>query len=97
MEIHGHKRVDDYYWMRDDKRKDLEILAQLEAENDYLKAKMKHTEGFQKILYDEIVGRVQKDDSSVPINIRGYWYQSKFDGEVEYPVYIRWKDGEKKK
>ena len=69
MEIHGHKRVDDYYWMRDDKRKDLEILAQLEAENDYLKAKMKHTEGFQKILYDEIVGRVQKDDSSVPINI----------------------------
>ena len=96
MEIHGHKRVDDYYWMRDDKRKDLEILAQLEAENDYLKAKMKHTEGFQKILYDEIVGRVQKDDSSVPINIRGYWYQSKFDGEVEYPVYIRWKDGEKK-
>ena len=43
MEIHGHKRVDDYYWMRDDKRKDLEILAQLEAENDYLKAKMKHT------------------------------------------------------
>ena len=96
MEIHGHKRVDDYYWMRDDKRKDLEILAQLEAENDYLKAKMKHTEGFQKILYDEIVGRVQKDDSSVPINIRGYWYQSKFDGDVEYPVYIRWKDGQKK-
>ena len=96
MEIHGHKRVDDYYWMRDDKRKDLEVIAHLEAENDYLKAQMNHTEGFQKILYDEIVGRMQKDDTTVPINIRGYWYQSKFDGEVEYPVYIRWKDGEEK-
>ena len=96
MEIHGHKRVDNYYWMRDDKRKDLEVIAHLEAENDYLKAQMNHTEGFQKILYDEIVGRMQKDDTTVPINIRGYWYQSKFDGEVEYPVYIRWKDGEEK-
>ena len=96
MEIHGHKRVDDYYWMRDDKRKDLEVIAHLVAENDYLKAQMNHTEGFQKILYDEIVGRMQKDDTTVPINIRGYWYQSKFDGEVEYPVYIRWKDGEEK-
>ena len=35
MEIHGNKRVDDYYWMRDDKREDPEILAHLDAENRY--------------------------------------------------------------
>ena len=34
MEIHGHKRIDDYYWMRDDERKNPEILAHLEAENE---------------------------------------------------------------
>lgn len=94
MEIHGHKRVDNYYWMRDDDRKDPDMLAHLEAENDYLKSQMVHTEGFQKTLFDEIVGRIEKDDSSVPIKRRGYWYQAQYDGENEYPVHVRWKDGE---
>ncbi|MBL4601783.1 MAG: S9 family peptidase [Emcibacteraceae bacterium] len=94
MEIHGHKRVDDYYWMRDDERKNPEMLAHLEAENAYLKSKMSHTEEFQETLYNEIVGRIKKDDSSVPVKRRGYWYQAKYDGENEYPVHVRWKDGE---
>lgn len=94
MEIHGHKRIDDYYWMRDDERKNPEMLAHLEAENAYLKSQMAHTETFQETLYDEIVGRIKKDDSSVPLKRRGYWYQAKFDGESEYPVHVRWKDGE---
>ena len=96
MEIHDHKRVDDYYWMRDDDRQDPEILTHLEAENTYLKAEMAHTEKFQEKLFEEIVGRIKKDDSSVPVKRRGYWYQAKFDGESEYPVHLRWKDGEKK-
>ncbi|MBT5186296.1 MAG: S9 family peptidase [Kordiimonadaceae bacterium] len=95
MEIHGHKRVDDYYWMRDDERKDTEVLAHLEAENKYLKSVMAHTENFQKNLYDEIVGRIKKDDNSVPLFVRGYWYQSKFDAENEYPVHVRRKETEK--
>ncbi|MDG1997236.1 MAG: S9 family peptidase [Emcibacteraceae bacterium] len=94
MEIHGHKRVDYYYWMRDDARKDPEMLAHLEAENAYLKAKMVHTESFQDKLYEEIVGRIKKDDSSVPVKRNGYWYQSKYDGENEYPVHVRWKEDE---
>lgn len=94
MEIHGHKRIDNYYWMRDDERKNPEMLAHLEAENDYLKAKMAHTEEFQKGLFDEIVGRIEKDDSSVPIKRHGYWYQAQYDGKNEYPIHVRWKDGE---
>ena len=89
MEIHGHKRIDDYYWMRDDDRKDEKVLAHLEAENAYLKKVMAHTEGFQIKLYDEIVGRIKKDDSSVPLLKKGYWYQVKFDGEKEYPIHVR--------
>lgn len=94
MELHGHKRIDDYYWMRDDERKDPAILAHLEAENDYLKSVMKHTEPFQEKLYNEIVGRIKKDDSSVPLKRRGYWYQAKYNGSSEYPSHVRWKDGE---
>ena len=39
MTLHGETRVDDYYWMRDDERKDPKIIAHLNAEN----AKVKHT------------------------------------------------------
>ncbi len=93
MTLHGDTRVDDYYWMRDDERKDPEMLAHLEAENAYLKTKMAHTEEFQQNLYDEIVGRIKQDDSSVPLKRRGYWYQAKYDGTREYPVHVRWADG----
>ncbi|MCP5381479.1 MAG: S9 family peptidase [Kordiimonadaceae bacterium] len=93
-EVHGHERVDNYYWMRDDNREDPEILSHLEAENKYLKSVMAHTEEFQAKLYDEIVGRIKKDDSSVPVLHRKYWYQSKFDEINEYPVHVRWKDEE---
>lgn len=96
MTIHDHTRVDDYYWMRDDKRQDQKVIDHLNAENRHLKSVMKHTEEFQKTLFDEIVGRIKKDDSSVPVKMRGFWYQTKFDGENEYPIYQRWLDQEEK-
>lgn len=94
MEIHGHKRTDNYYWMRDDQRKDPKVIKHLEAENKYLKSMMSHTEDFQETLFDEIVGRIKKDDSSVPVKMRGFWYQSKYDGDNEYPIHQRWLDGD---
>ena len=33
LTTHGHTRIDNYYWLRDDERKDPEVLAYLEAEN----------------------------------------------------------------
>ncbi|MCO7226382.1 S9 family peptidase [Pleionea sp. CnH1-48] len=97
MDIHGDKRIDDYYWMRDDKREDKEILAHLEAENKYTKAVMAHTEQFQKELYDELIGRLKKDDSSVPALENGYWYSTRYEGDKEYPVFVRNKDKSKQK
>ena len=35
MTLHGHTRNDEYYWLRDDSRKDPQMLAYLEAENAY--------------------------------------------------------------
>ncbi|WP_321389789.1 S9 family peptidase [Emcibacter sp.] len=89
MEIHGDVRVDDYYWLRDDDRKDPEVLAYLDAENAYTKSVMAHTEGLQAKLFEEIKGRIKRDDSSVPYKKNGYWYYSNFTGDQEYPVYAR--------
>ena len=35
MTLHGETRVDDYYWLRDDKRDNEEVLDYLRAENNY--------------------------------------------------------------
>ena len=86
---HGHTRNDPYYWLRDDKREDPDVLAYLNAENAYAKAVLAPTEALQKALFEEMKGRIKKDDSSVPVLRRGYWYYSRFSGDGEYPVHCR--------
>ncbi|AQQ67591.1 oligopeptidase B [Microbulbifer agarilyticus] len=89
MAIHGHERVDPYYWMRDDSRSDPEMLAHLEAENSYVDQIMQHTKPLQDALYEEMVGRLEKDKSSVPVQVRGYWYYSRYESDGEYPIHAR--------
>ncbi|NRA59596.1 MAG: S9 family peptidase [Psychrobium sp.] len=89
MNIHGHKRVDNYYWMRDDSRTDTEILGHLAAENTYTKAKMVHTESMQQTLFEEIKSRIEKDDSSVPVKQGNYYYSTESHGDSEYSVHVR--------
>jgi oligopeptidase B len=40
LEAHGDKREDSYYWICDDERKSLEMLAYLAKENNYTKVVM---------------------------------------------------------
>ncbi|MFA0231321.1 oligopeptidase B, partial [Vibrio sp. 10N.261.45.A7] len=92
MTIHGDTRIDDYYWMRDDARQDPEILQQLEQENQYADTVLKHTEASQKQLFEEIKGRIAKDDDSVPVRKGSYYYSNKVTGDNEYPVHLREKN-----
>jgi oligopeptidase B len=94
----GNTRVDNYYWMKltDDQKiaeqKDEQtqkVIHYLTAENDYLKAKMKHTEAFQEKLYNEIIGRIKQTDESVPYKKNGYWYYTRYEEGKEYPIYCR--------
>jgi len=40
-------------------------------------------------LYEELVSRIEKDDSTVPVLDNGYWYYTSYSGENEYPIYLR--------
>ncbi len=91
LTIHGHTRIDPYYWLND--RDNPEVIAYLKAENAFTKAMMKHTVELQESLYDELVGRIKKDDESVPYFRNGYYYQTRYRGDAEYPLYYRWKGG----
>lgn len=89
MTTHGDTRIDDYYWMRDDERQDPEILQHLEQENQYAETVLKHTEASQEQLFEEIKGRIAKDDNSVPVRKGSYYYSNKVTGDNEYPVHLR--------
>jgi oligopeptidase B len=86
---HGAERQDEYYWLRDDSRKNPEMLAYLKAENAYADAVMARLKPIENRLYDEIVGRIKQDDSSVPYRERGFWYYSRFETGKDYPIYAR--------
>ena len=64
LECHGHVRQDDYYWMRD--RGNPEVLAYLEAENSYAETSRRPTRQLEKTLFEEMTGRIQPTDLSVP-------------------------------
>jgi len=87
--IHGDKRIDNYFWLRDDDRSDPEVLAYLEAENRYFEAMTAHTKDLEEELFKEIVGRMKQDDSSVPVKIDDYWYYSRYAEGQDYPIYAR--------
>lgn len=99
--VHGDTRVDNYYWMKlSDEQKNAENLDDqtqevvdfLNAENDFTKSKLKHTESFQEKLYEEIVGRIKQDDESVPYKDKGYYYITRYEEGKEYPIFSRKKE-----
>ncbi|MBR0177224.1 MAG: S9 family peptidase [Bacteroidales bacterium] len=87
MTMHGHTRIDNYYWLNE--RENPEVIAYLEAENQYADACLKHTEPLQQQLFKEITGRIKQDDNSVPIKIRDYYHYTRFEEGKEYPIYCR--------
>jgi oligopeptidase B len=87
MTIHGHTRVDDYYWLN--QRDNPEVRAYLEAENAYLGAMMEHTEGLQEKLVAEMKGRIKEDDSSAPYELNGFWYYTRYVEGGEYALHCR--------
>jgi len=106
LTMHGDTRIDDYYWMRlSDEQKNAEtpdeqtqkVLDYLGSENSYKEEALKHTKGLQENLFDEIVGRIKKDDQSVPYNNNGYSYYTRFEEGMDYALYCRKKlDGDGK-
>ncbi|MGO4781087.1 S9 family peptidase, partial [Lysobacter sp. 2RAB21] len=55
----------------------------------YADAFMKPLKPLEDKLYDEIVGRIKQDDSSVPYRERGYWYYTRFETGQDYPIHAR--------
>lgn len=101
LEVHGDKRIDNYYWMKlSDDQKNAEqadsqtqkVIQYLEAENDYTSKMTDHLDQFKDDLFEEMKGRIKQTDMSVPYFKNGYFYISRYEEGKEYPIYTRKKE-----
>lgn len=93
--LHKTTLIDDYAWLKQTKNplNNAAIKAHLVAENEYADNYFIPLRKSQRELFKELVSRVDKEDESIPYEKDGYWYQTIWTEEAEYPVYLRKKDG----
>jgi len=85
----GDVRTDNYYWLRDDARKDPDVIAYLDAENRYTEGVMKPLAPLVEKLYNEMKGRIKETDLSVPERVGNYYYYTKTEAGKQYPILVR--------
>ncbi|WP_435104892.1 S9 family peptidase [Arhodomonas sp. AD133] len=95
---HGHTRVDEYAWLRDDNwreamrdpsRLDPVIREHLNAENAYAEAVMAPTQALRTTLFEELRGRIREDDASVPLRDGDWYYYARYRQGGEHPILCR--------
>lgn len=89
LTAHGETRTDNYYWLRDDKRKNKKVIQYLTDENQYTHEKLQASDPLRDELYQEMVARLPQADESAPYIYNGYVYRTRFDAGKEYPLYER--------
>jgi oligopeptidase B len=85
--IHDDRRIDPYNWLHD--KNSPEVIAYLNAENAYTDGILRGTEPLQETLYQEMLGRIQQTDLSVPYRLRGYLYFSRTEEGKQYSIHFR--------
>ncbi|MBT2565364.1 S9 family peptidase [Arthrobacter sp. ISL-85] len=84
---HGETFVDNYEWLRD--KESPEVVEHLRAENAYQEAVTAGQEPLREAIFQEIKGRTQETDLSVPHRKDGWWYFSRSSEGKEYGIHCR--------
>ena len=84
---HGDTVIDEYAWLTD--KEDPDTIAYLEAENAFLKQETAHLAEIQEQVFQEIKGRTQETDLSVPSRKGAWWYFSRTEEGKQYGISCR--------
>ncbi len=87
VSVHGDRRIDDYFWLRE--RDNPDVRAHLQAENDYARAWFAPHGALQARLYDEALSRLQENDEDVPYRRGDWWYFKRTLEGQAYPCHMR--------
>ena len=94
----GRSRTDDYAWLKDPNWQTVlrdpsmlraEIRDHLLTENTYTEAVLADTTALQQTLFDEMVGRIRSDDSTVPSPDGAWAYYHRYMTRAQHPLLVR--------
>ncbi|GID95589.1 protease [Amorphoplanes digitatis] len=85
--FHGDAVTDEFAWLA--KKDDPETIAYLEAENAWTEAATVHLASLRSTVFEEIKGRTQETDLSVPSRKGGYWYYTRTVEGKQYGIQCR--------
>src|SRR5688500_17937452 len=83
----GKNYEDHYAWLQD--KNDPDVIAYLEAESAFAKAGLSHTQELQETLFQEMKGRMQEDDNSVPERRGSFYYYWRVEAGKQYRKFCR--------
>ncbi|HTL59516.1 MAG TPA: S9 family peptidase [Candidatus Limnocylindrales bacterium] len=85
--VHGDKRLDDYFWLREKTNSD--VRAYLEQENAYAEVTTKPLEKSRDHLYQEMLSHLKETDSSAPVRRGDYLYYTRTEAGKNYRIHCR--------
>ncbi|GMR01951.1 MAG: oligopeptidase B [Acidimicrobiia bacterium] len=89
--LHGESVIDPYVWLQD--KIDPDVIAHLEAENEYTRRILAPTEQLQGAIFDEIKGRTLETDLAVPARRGDWWYSTRTEEGKSYAIWVRMHGG----
>ena len=84
---HGDTVQDEFAWLADKDNPD--TLAYLEAENAWTRTATAHLADLRTTVFEEIKGRTQETDLSVPSRKGGHWYYTRTEEGKQYGIQCR--------
>ncbi len=84
---HGDTFIDHYEWLRD--KESTEVLEHLRTENAFTEAVTADQQPLRDAIFEEIKGRTQQTDMSVPSRRGAWWYFNRTVAGEQYPVMCR--------
>ena len=92
-EHHGIAITDPYHWLKDESYPtvdDEDVLEYLRQENSYFEKFIEPISPLVDRIFEELKGRLDKEDASVPVKDGKFVYQSKYETNKQYRVHMRW-------
>jgi len=85
--VHGLLRVDPYAWLA--RPDDPQVRSHLAAEEAYTEVTKQAWAGLEDQILATIRARIRLQDQSVPRHQAGFWYYSRTEDDLQYPIHCR--------
>lgn len=86
-QFHGDTFVDHYEWLR--AKDSPKVIEHLQAENTYAESATEHLQPIRERLFEDIKGRVQETDLSVPYRRGNWWYYTRTVEDQEHAIHCK--------